>query len=689
MRGMMRRRAARSNARDRSARESGESVRVERPFGSWPTRFDAERITRGALRLGQPRLDDGRLYWLEGRPVEGGRQVVMRLEPGGAPQEATPSGVSVRTLVHEYGGGDYLVRGGRLFWVDFSDQRVWTHGPGGPRPLTPASAEGPRAAPARRFADFDLSPDGRWLAAVEERHRAGGEPENGIIAIAAGGGEARVAPVAAGHDFASSPRFARDGRRLVFTAWDHPNMPWDGTWLYSVDWGPDGPAGPPRRIAGGPSESIVQPGFSPAGVLTFVSDRSGFWNLWQLRAGGAVPLCPRDAEFARPPWVFGLSCWAFVAEDTILCRFGEGGSDRLARLHVPSGRLEPLALPLAFFEGVRVEGASACFVGASARKSAVYTLDLVRGALAERRPSLDFEPEAEALAEPEAVSFPSAQGRTAHAFLYRPVNPDARGPAGERPPLLVKSHGGPTSAASPALNLGIQYWTSRGFAVVDVNYGGSSGYGRAYRELLRGQWGVVDVEDCVHAALHLAREGVADAGRLAITGGSAGGYTTLCALTFHRAFAAGASHYGIGDLEALARDTHKFESRYLDGLVGPWPAARDVYVARSPIHFTHRLACPVVFFQGLEDRVVPPNQAEAMVAALAARGIPHAYVAFEGEQHGFRKAENQRVALDGELWFYAQVFGFEAEVSEAARERVRIVRPAPAGARAGAARVPG
>jgi dipeptidyl aminopeptidase/acylaminoacyl peptidase len=387
--------------------------------------------------------------------------------------------------------------------------------------------------------------------------------------------------------------------------------------------------------------------------------------------------------------VFGLSCWAFVAEDTILCRFGEGGVDRLARLHVPSGRLEPLALPLAFFEGVRVEGATACFTGASARKSAIYTLDLVRGALAERRASLDFEPEPEALAEPEAISFPSAEGRSAHAFLYRPVNPDARAPADERPPLLVKSHGGPTAAASPALNLGIQYWTSRGFAVVDVNYGGSSGYGRAYRELLRGQWGVVDVEDCVHAARHLAREGVVDGARLAITGGSAGGYTTLCALTFHRTFAAGASHYGIGDLEALARDTHKFESRYLDGLVGPWPAARDVYVARSPIHFTHRLACPVVFFQGLEDRVVPPNQAEAMVAALAARGIPHAYVAFEGEQHGFRKAENQRIALDGELWFYAQVFGFAAEVSEAARERVRIVRPAPQGARAGERRGPG
>ncbi len=646
----------------------GKSIR---PYGSWPTPLSADRILAGALRLGFPQVDGGSVYWLEGRPNEGGRQVVVRAGPGQEPEDVSPADQNVRTLVHEYGGGDYRVRAGRLVHVEMAEQRVWL------REVGVSAAGRLLAAGGARYADFDFSPDGRWIAAVEERARPGSEPENRVVVFdleAAGAAETPPAPrvVASGHDFVSFPRFSPDGQRLAYTAWEHPNMPWDGTRLFVQPWGDDGPVGPPQCVAGGDAESIFQPGFSPDGRLTFVSDRSGWWNLARIEDGVRRELCPRAAEFGRPQWVFGMSTWAYRDEDTILCSVSEGGFDRLCRLELASGRLEDLALPYASVVNVRVDAGVAAFVGAAPdRAAAICRLDLQTGATQELRRSFAFDLDPAAISLPEAVEFETTGGRTAHAFFYRPVNADFEGPPDERPPLLVKSHGGPTSATAPVLNLSVQYWTSRGFAVVDVNYGGSTGYGRAYRERLRGQWGVVDVDDCVNAALHLARQGRVDRDRLAISGGSAGGYTTLCALTFHDVFRAGASHYGIGDLEALARDTHKFESRYTDGLVGPYPERADLYRARSPIHFTERLSCPVAFFQGLEDRVVPPNQAEAMVAALARRGIPHAYVTFEGEQHGFRRAENIRTALEGELYFYGRIFGFETDVKPAGVEIVR------------------
>jgi dipeptidyl aminopeptidase/acylaminoacyl peptidase len=508
---------------------------------------------------------------------------------------------------------------------------------------------------------------------VEEEPRPGGEPANRLVALALGSGERRV--VEDGFDFVSFPRFAPDGRALAYTAWRHPDMPWDATELRLLGWRPEGPADAPRSVAGGAGESIFQPGFSPGGRLTFVSDRSGWWNLEQLRGGERLALCPRAAEFGLAQWVFGLSTWDFVDERTVLCAFGAPGAQRLARLDLESGALREIALPYGELHGLRVEGRSACFLGASpSRPLAVCRLDLEGGRVEELRSSFTLELEDGLVAEAEAIEFASADGRRARAFAYAPRHPRFAAPPGERPPLLVKSHGGPTSSTTSSLRLAIQYWTSRGFAVVDVNYGGSTGYGRDYRNLLRGAWGVVDVEDCVAAARHLAGAGLADPRRLCISGGSAGGFTTLCALTFHDLFAAGASHYGVGDLEALARDTHKFESRYLDRLVGPYPERRDLYRARSPVHHVDRLARPVAFFQGLDDRVVPPSQAEALVAALAARGIPHAYVAFPGEQHGFRRAENIRTALDGELFFYAQVFGFDVEPKP---EAVRLRRPAP------------
>ena len=640
--------------------------RISRPYGSWPSKIQARLIAAGVPRFSQPTIDGDSLYWLEGRPAEAGRQVLMRASLAGADglagpaEEVTQEPVNVRTRVHEYGGGDFLVTAGRVDYVDFSDQRIY---------VLRAGRRAPLSWPGASYADFASSPDGRWLLAVEERPCPEGEPENRLVAFALPPpGEAvelvRPRVVAAGHDFFSSPRFSRDGRRLAYTAWDHPDMPWDRTRLFVRAWDAAGPAGDARAVLSDAArESIVQPAFSPAGVLTFVSDRSGWWNLYQLHPSGVRAICPRPAEFAGPQWVFGLSSHAFESESRILCVYAEAGRERLARLDVDSGRLEDLALPFSHFSGLRVAGGRACFVAAAVdRQPAVVVMDLASRRWRAVASGSDADLGAGDLSRPEAIEFPSGQGRSAHAFFYPPQSASARGPVGQAPPLLVKSHGGPTAAASPALDLRIQYWTSRGFAVVDVDYGGSTGYGRAYRELLRRRWGVVDVEDCVQAALQLARERRADPERLAISGGSAGGYTTLCALTFHDVFRAGASHYGIGDLEALVRDTHKFESRYLDGLIGPYPERRDLYVERSPIHAAERLDCPVIFFQGLEDRVVPPSQAETMVAALAARGVRHAYVPFAGEQHGFRRAENIRTALDGELYFYSQIFGFEVDV---------------------------
>jgi dipeptidyl aminopeptidase/acylaminoacyl peptidase len=567
--------------------------------------------------------------------------------------EMTPPDVNVRNRVHEYGGGDYTVFRSRIFHSSFGDGRVWVSGAGAAsRPLTEA---GPQ------HADYEVSPDGRWLVCVEERPRSEREPENLLLAIPLQGG-ADAVRFAGGFDFVSFPRFSPDGTRLCFTSWQHPDMPWDATTLHEVEWGETGP-GAVRTLCGGGEESIFQPGYSPRGELTFVSDRSGFWNLDQLRDGVRHALCPRRAEFGGPQWAFGLSSWAFVDADRILCSRGEDGRRKLALLDTSTGRLDDLDLPYEALDGVSVDGHKASFLGAARdRPAAILRVDLHTGHWEVLREAATLPLEPALVSVPESIRFGTGDGEEAHAFLYRPRNPAFAAAGGERPPLLVKSHGGPTGAASSAFDPRIQFWTSRGFAVVDVNYRGSTGFGRDYRNRLRGQWGVFDVDDCVAAASFAAGEGLADPERLAISGGSAGGFTTLCALTFRDTFRAGASHYGIGDLEALVRDTHKFESRYCDRLIGPYPERRDLYWERSPIHFTERLSCPVAFFQGLEDRVVPPNQAEAMVAALASQGIPHAYVAFEGEQHGFRRAENVAAAVEGELSFYGQVFGFEPDI---------------------------
>lgn len=647
--------------------------------GRGETPISSAELVRGALRLSAPRVEAGFLYWLEGRPDEGGRQAVVRARlPGagvgvggdvgvgagagvGEAEDVSPAPVNVRTRVHEYGGGEFSVWRDRLYFVDDADQRIHGGPIGGDvAPLTDAGSA---------FADLVVAPDGRFLLAVEERPRAGAEPENRVVAIRlAPDGRAAESPrvIAAGHDFYAGLAVAPAGDRVAWLAWDHPNMPWNGTRLECLAWGPDGPAGPPRHCAGSATESLFQPRFAEDGTLWVATDRSGWWNLARLAEGGLVPV-HRDAfEVGRPQWQFGMSTWTFARESDsarprVVAAVQADGIDRLVAIDPASGRVSALPSTHCSVSGLAAgEGWLAWIGGDATQGAALCLMSAGGGATIRVRESSTLTLDDRVVSRAEAVALPSRAGRTVHVFVYTPRTEAQASLGGDPPPLLVKSHGGPTAAASAAFDPRIQYWTSRGFVVADVNYGGSTGFGRAYRDALAGEWGIVDVEDCVAVAEALAEEGRVDARRLAISGGSAGGYTVLAALTFHDTFSAGASHYGIGDLEALARDTHKFESRYTDWLVGPLPEALATYRARSPIHHVERLSCPIVFFQGLEDKVVPPGQAEAMVAALSARGLAHAYVPFAGEQHGFRRAENIRTALDGELYFYSRVFGFDA-----------------------------
>jgi len=463
-----------------------------------------------------------------------------------------------------------------------------------------------------------------------------------------------------GNDFYAAPRVSPDGSRLAWLTWNHPNLPWDGTELWVGELEADGSVAGSEKVTGGANESIFQPEWSPEGALYFISDRTGWWNLYRCDQTHVEPICPKDYEFGRPQWLFDMSTYSFVSPDQIICTYTSEGTWHLARVECTRGELNVIENLYTEVWNLRASPGSAVFcAGSPTQPPSIVRFDLASRSFHVLRRSSDIDIEPAYLSVPETIAFPTEGGKTAHGFFYAPKNPGYEGPEGELPPLLVKSHGGPTGATSSSLVWDIQYWTSRGVAVLDVNYGGSSGYGRNYRERLDGQWGIVDVDDCVNGARYLAEQGRVDADRLAIRGSSAGGYTTLCALTFRDVFKAGASYYGISDLEALAKETHKFEARYLDRLIGPYPERRDIYRKRSPIHFTHLLSCPLILFQGLEDEIVPPNQAEMMVAALRVKGLAVAYVPFAGEQHGFRRAETIKRAMDAELYFYSRVFGFE------------------------------
>ena len=614
-----------------------------RAYGTWESPISAADTVGGVVDFGQIAVDGDRLYWLEGRPSEGGRQVLVGRDGSGQIDDITAPPIYVRTQVHEYGGGAFTVDRGKVAYSELSDQRLYLLGKG---PITPE----PSVPGALRYADGRFLPDG-GIVCVRESH-GDGEAVNEIVRIDPDTMEVTV--LVTGRDFYASPRPSSDGTRLLWLEWDHPNMPWDGTVLKTGSITAEGlidVAG----IAGGPDESIFQPEWAPDGGIVFATDRSGWWNLHRFDGEVTSPILEMEADFGVPLWIFGPTTFGFLSGGRILAAFWEGGVNHLGVID-SDGRLNRLPNDLTGLGFLVTDGESrAWFIGhGPATPSAVYELDVDTGDLSVVRGN-PTPAEPGFLPSPRIITFPTDDGEVAHGVYYPPTNPDFEGPDGERPPLIVKVHGGPTSHVFPSLRPAFLYWTTRGFGLVDVNYRGSTGYGRKFRNLLRDSWGIADVQDCLAAARYLAAAGEVDGDRLVITGGSAGGYTTLAALAFGDAFSAGGSYFGVADIGLLADHTHKFESRYLDGLVGTDP---DEMRRRSPLYSVDQITVPVILFQGLEDKVVPPEQAELISAALAENGVPHAHITYEGEDHGFRKAENIIHSLESELAFYGKVLGF-------------------------------
>jgi dipeptidyl aminopeptidase/acylaminoacyl peptidase len=624
------------------------------PHGAWRSPISIDLLLNGAVTLkrAMPRWDGDDLYWTELRPTEAGRQVIVRRTADGAVADVIPAGYNARTRVHEYGGGHYAVSNGTLWFANYEDQRIYRCDPGRePTPITPDTDV--------RHADLLVDPARRRIFAVREDHTTGSSEAVNTLVAMDWSGERAAFTVAAGHDFYSTPRLSPDGTRLAWLAWNHPNMPWDGTELWLAELDHDGRPTSARRVAGGPTESIFEPEWSPAGELYFVSDRNDWWNLYTLRAEREEPVCRRAADFGAPQWAFGMTTYAFLGTDEIACLYAEPGGTRLGHLDVSTGTLKQVELLYTSLSGIAVRQRRVALIAASPTLSErILIVDTDTGRQEVVRVSNAAHIDPGYFSIPQAIQFPTKGGVKAHAFYYPPKNRDFEAPPDEKPPMVVHSHGGPTSCVGSSFDLEFQYWTSRGFAIVDVNYGGSSGYGRAYRQRLNGNWGVVDVDDCINAARYLVERGLADGKRIAITGGSAGGFTTLVALTKRDFFNAGASHFGVGDLVAFVKETHKFESHYLDTLIGPYPERADLYYDRSAVNFADDLHCPVILFQGLEDKVVPPSQAEEFVAACQRQKLPYAYVAFAGEQHGFRQAKNIRRSIEGELYFYSRIFDF-------------------------------
>lgn len=627
------------------------------PYGSWKSPLSASMITKKSIGVGTVRLEGDDIYWKELLPSEGGRLTVVRRTPHGEKTRLVPQPFNVRTRVHEYGGRDYAIHDGVLYFSNFADQRIYKvdiesamAGDAEPQPITPEENI--------RYADHTVDTTRNRFLLVQEDHTGEGEAVNTLVSMKLDGSDKLT--LAEGNDFYSTPTLSPDGKKLAYLTWNHPNMPWDGTELFLGDLNDDGDLENQKQIAAGTSISIFQPLWSPGGTLYFASDHTGWWNLYRYDGGDVKPVYPMKAEFGDPQWVFGTSTYGFTDDKTIIARYQQNGLSHLGRIDLESGSLSTIDTPYQAISGVAVDRERVVFLGGSPMEAtSVVLVDLGSGDTEVLRRSTAVQVEEGYISKPEPIEFPTEGGLNAHAFFYPPRNKDYESPPGEKPPLLVFTHGGPTGSTSSSFNPFIQFWTSRGFAIVDVNYGGSTGYGRAYRERLRGNWGVVDVDDAVNAARYLVEKGLVDGERLAIRGGSAGGYTTLSALAFRDVFKAGASLFGIGDLETFVGDTHKFESRYIDSLVGPYPEKKELYRERSAIYHLDRMNTPVILLQGLEDEIVPPNQSEMMFEALKEKGVPTAYIAFEGEQHGFRKAENIIRAIEVELYFYGKVFGFE------------------------------
>ncbi len=621
------------------------------PYGSWRSPITAQMLVQGNVRFGDTALDGDTFYWVETRPEEQGRYVIVRRTPDGKIEDVLLAPFSARTLVHEYGGGALLASAGTLYFTNYEDQRLWRLVPGQtPQPIT--------AAGKLRFADFVHDAARNRLISVCEDHSAGGhEPANRIVAVDLADG--KITPLVEGADFYSNPRVSPDGRQLCWLSWNHPNLPWDGTELHVAEFQANGQLGKPRKVAGGDEESLFQPSWAADGTLYFVSDQTNWWNLYAERDGKVAPVLPMEAEFASAQWIFGLTTYGFAGEGRIVARYCRKGKWQLVRINPQTGKYDEIALPYSNISGIDV-GADRVYavVSSPTESDTLVEINLANNAVQTIRRSSPVLADAKYTSIPEAIEFPTDSGKTAHAFYYPPTNADFCGPAGEAPPLLVIIHGGPTSATVAQFRLSTQFWTSRGFGVCDVNYGGSTGYGRDYRNRLRKGWGVVDVADATNAALFLAKEGKADRKKLIIRGGSAGGYTTLACLAFRDTFCCGASYYGISDLILLTQDTHKFEARYNDRLVGPYPEAAALYKERSPIEHLDSFNEPILLLQGLEDKIVLPNQAELILESLKKKGVPVAYVPFAGEQHGFRKAENIVRAQEAELFFYSRILGF-------------------------------
>lgn len=621
-----------------------------RPYGSWPSAITAADVAAAGRKIADPRVDSAAdtdtLYWLESRPDEAGRNTIMRRDAQGHIESLLDAPASARSAVHEYGGGAFTVHAGVLWFVNAADQAIWRRAPEG----TAHALTDPEAAV--QFADLQYDAVHDRLFAVAEIARDDNEPQAAIECI---GAQGQRMTVASGHDFYASPRLAPAGDRLVWLAWNHPDMPWDAAALYQADIDSEGVIGTPRCLWAPVETSLFGPVFAPDGTLHVVCDADNWWNIYRESGPGAfTPLTAERAEFGVPQWVFGQSTYAFTESGRLIAMASAEGVWQLGEVARDTGAFTPWPLGLDFFEHIRAFGDDIVVIGANARTpKQLLRIEANSGDMQVLRAS-DGLPEAATLSMPEAMSWPTADGETAHGLFYAPTSPVYVGPADERPPLILKCHGGPTGATSTALDARIQYWTSRGYALLDVNYRGSTGYGRAYRQSLAGAWGVADVADCVHGARHLTAAGRVDGERVLISGSSAGGYTVLCVLTFTNIAAAGASYYGIGDLRRLMASTHKFESRYLHRLIGDDEAS---LVERSPLAHAERLSCPVLFLQGLKDKVVPPDQAETMADALRSRGVPVALVTFADERHGFKTAANISAAIESERAFYTRVLG--------------------------------
>jgi dipeptidyl aminopeptidase/acylaminoacyl peptidase len=618
-------------------------------FGSWSSPITADVAVGESLTLLEPRVDGDDIYWIEGRPLEKGRNVVVSRTADGAIRDITPSPFNARSQVYSYGGGAYAVNDRVVYFVNFGDNQIYQQVAGG----TPTKIT---SNPNCLFADICVDAGRNRLIAIREE-RPNGDAINAIhtlvaIDIATG----RETTLDSAHDFYSSPTLSADGSKLAWLSWRHPNMPWTSTYLNAANVDRAGTLTGKQIVQGG-SESLFQPQWSPDGRLYFISDRTDFWNLYRWSESGVEHVLARDAEFGVPQWYLGLSTYAFLSHDVMIYSFVQKGTWRLGRVEIPTLTAHDYPMEFSSLSGVRASATTVVVCCATTTSlQAIGTVDLDTGAVSPIKflvPPSNLQSIQNYFSTPQAIEFPTSLGDIAHAFYYRPYNPDWQAPSSEKPPLIVKSHGGPTAATESALNLSVQFWTSRGFGVLDVNYRGSTGYGRNYREKLYGQWGVVDVADCIAGAKFLVARGDVDGSKLAVTGRSAGGYTTLCGLTFHTEFAVGASYYGISDLVAIATETHKFELHYTDWLIEPFTPNSALYHDRSPINFIERLSAPVIFLHGKDDPIVPINQAQKMYSALQGRNIPTCLLVFQGEKHGFRQSAHLRQALEAELLFYS------------------------------------